>query len=225
MTPPATPGVFITFEGGDGAGKSTVLTDAAAHLTRQGYPVTVTRAPGGSSVGSTLRSLLLDRDQPDLGARTEPLLFAADMAAVTDQVIRPALTNGRIVLCDRYADSTVAYQGVARGLGVEDVTRLTKFATGDLTPDLTVWLDLDPDVGLARVARSGTGNRMEDRDVMFHRRVRTGFAILADKAPTRIQRVSADADYSTVLTAVLGLVDRVVADAHLRLRDPVTVGR
>ncbi len=164
-------GLFVTFEGVEGSGKSTQIRLLAEALRSDGHRVCCTREPGGDPVAEAIREVLLREGEP-VGHRTETLLFVAARAQVVDCVIRPALEAGEIVLCDRFADSTVAYQGHARGLALDAVRRLNAFATGGLVPDLTLLLDLDPAIGLAR---QQDRNRMEAEALAFHQRVREGY--------------------------------------------------
>jgi dTMP kinase len=175
-------GFFVAFEGGEGVGKSTQIARAAAWLTAQGRDVVVTREPGGTPLGRELRRLVLDPDG-HVTPRSETLLYAADRAHHVDTVIRPALAAGRVVLTDRYVDSTLAYQGAGRGL--DDARMVTEWATGGLLPDLTVLLDLDPREGLARAGARSSLDRLEAASLQFHEAVRAGFLALAAEAPAR----------------------------------------
>ncbi len=166
------PGFFIVFEGGEGAGKSTQASRLAYHLIEAGRKVTLTREPGGTPAGARLRQLMLDPRGPELPYRAEALLMAADRAIHVEQVIRPALDRGDIVISDRYWDSSIAYQGFGRGLGPGAVAWISEWATDNLAPDLVVLLDIDPEVGLSRVADP---NRMEGQPMDFHRIVKQGF--------------------------------------------------
>ncbi len=170
-------GLFIAFEGGEGAGKSTQARLLADRLRAAGYEVVVTFEPGATEIGSKLRSVLLDRASVDLSPMAEALLYAADRAQHVAEVVRPALARGAVVVTDRYIDSSLAYQGAGRSLPEAEVRRLSQGATGGLLPDLTVVLDLPPEVGLGR--RGGPGDRLEDESVAFHRRVRSTFLQLA----------------------------------------------
>lgn len=180
--PSSSRGRLIAFEGVEGAGKSTQLELLRQALEKAGHRVVTTREPGGTPVGEQVRSILLDRGST-LSARTEALLFAAARAQLVDQVIGPALQRGEVVLCDRYLDSSLAYQGVARGLGRGSVAAINRFATGGLLPDLVVLLRLDPAVGLAR--ERGSRDRIEGQDLEFHQRVAQGFLDLAAADPER----------------------------------------
>lgn len=176
--------LFLTFEGPEGAGKSTQLARLAHRLNADGVPHTVTREPGGTPLGSRVRDVLLD---PDLSIDPLPefLLYSASRAQLVRHVIRPALARGEAVLCDRYLDSSVAYQGSGRGLDAGLLRGVTQAATGGLMPDLTVLLDLDPAVGLERAAARGRADRLEQADLAFHERVRGGFLALAAAEPGR----------------------------------------
>ena len=169
--PPQLRGLFISFEGGDGVGKSTQLRLLAGWLSRLGREVVTTREPGGTTLGVELRNAVLHGDH--VSARTEALLYATDRAHHVDTVVRPALDRGAVVLTDRYLDSSVAYQGDGRDLGADEVERLSLWATEGLLPQLTVLLDLDPCVGLTRL--TGTPDRLESAGADFHARTRQAF--------------------------------------------------
>ena len=203
------PGTLIAFEGVEGAGKSTQLDLLRCELERRGHEVVVTREPGGTPAGERVREVLLDPGV-ELHPRAEALLFAAARAQLVEQVIRPALERGVVVLCDRYLDSSLAYQGSGRGLGRAPVEEVNRFATGGLLPDLVVLLDLDPADGLAR--RAGRPDRIEGQDLAFHRRVREAFRDLAAADPKRFAVVDAAAPVAEVAdqvqAAVLALLER-----------------
>src|SRR5512132_1951515 len=182
------PGRLIAFEGVEGAGKSTQLELLRQALEGRDREVVVTREPGGTAAGERVRGLLLD-PEVELDPRAEALLFAAARAELVAEVIRPALERGAVVLSDRYLDSSLAYQGGARGLGRGPVEAVNRFATGGLLPDLVVLLDLDPADGLARRARDP--DRIEAQDIDFHRRVRSAFRDLAAAEPARFCVVDA----------------------------------
>ena len=193
------PGRLIAFEGVEGSGKSTQLELLRAALEGRGREVVVTREPGGTPAGERMRAVLLDPGV-ELHPRAEALLFAAARAELVDAVIRPALERGAVVLCDRYLDSSLAYQGVARGLGRDPVEEVNRFATGGLLPDLVVLLDLDPASGLRR--RSGELDRIEAQDLAFHRRVRQAFCDLAAANPGRFAVVDGAAPVAEVAAGV-----------------------
>jgi dTMP kinase len=183
-------GVFITFEGPDGSGTTTQVQRLAAYLTAAGYDVLTTREPGGTPIGDQIRAILLDVQNTTMTSAAEILLFSASRAQLVDRLIRPALAQGKVVLSDRYADSTMAYQGYGRQLDLEALKQITRFATGGLLPDLTICLDCPVEEGLRRkqqaMARdSGEWNRLDQETVEFHRRVRQGYLTLAAVEPDR----------------------------------------
>ena len=183
---PEIPGFFLTFEGPDGGGKSTQIQALADDLRSLGRAVWLTREPGGSAIGEEIRSLLHDLRHREMQPRAEILLYSASRAQLVGQEIRPRLERGEIVLCDRYADSTLAYQGYGHGLDLDTLRRITAFATGGLTPHLTLLFDLDPEVGLRRRQAGGVEwNRLDDYDLAFHQRVRAGYHALAQAEPQR----------------------------------------
>ncbi|MFC1544577.1 dTMP kinase [Gemmatimonadota bacterium] len=178
-------GLFVTIEGCEGAGKSTQCALLAAALEKQGYPVLLTREPGGTEVSEKIRSILLDPGNSELTPRVELLLYLASRAQLVRQVIEPALTEDKVVISDRFHDSTLAYQGGARGLGVEEVGRVNAFATGGLLPEVTFLLDLPAEQGFSR-KQSGEVDRMEGAGLDFHRRVRDSFLESAELDKHRI---------------------------------------
>ena len=177
-------GLFITLEGPEGAGKTTQLARLEARLRAAGQAVTVTREPGGTPLGTRVREVVLD-PAVEIEPLGEFLLYSASRAQLVREVLRPALERGETVLCDRYADSSLAYQGAGRGLSLPLLRQITAEVTGGLTPGLTVLLDLDPALGLQRAARRGQPDRLEQADLTFHRRVRQGFLDLAHAEPHR----------------------------------------
>ena len=175
-------GVFVVFEGGDGVGKSTQVGLLAQRVAASGREVVTTFEPGATRLGAVLRGVLLHGDAGDVGPRAEALLYAADKAEHLHEVVRPALARGAVVLCDRYVDSMVAYQGAGRVLAEDEVERVARWATDDLRPDLTVLLDLDPAEGLGGVAEP---DRLESAGLAFHDRARSFFLALAERDPDR----------------------------------------
>lgn len=199
--------MFIAFEGGEGAGKSTQEALLAAALTERGHHVVRTREPGGTPAGERIREILLSPEFDGLDARAEALLFAASRGEHVARIIRPALDRGDVVICDRYLDSSVAYQGYGRDLGVETIRDLSLWATDDLVPDLTIVLDIDPAIGLSRLANP---DRMEAEPIEFHRAVRAGFLDLASKDPGRYLVLPADQPRDVIAARIL---DRVLSHA------------
>lgn len=198
-------GRFITFEGGEGAGKSTLLRLLAGELKKRGYPVLLTREPGGTRVGRAIR-VLLEKKGGEIVPEAELLLFLSDRAQHVEEVILPRLSQGYHILCDRYHDSTLAYQGYGRGLPVEEVSRFFRFSS--LLPDRTYLLDLPPGEGLNRVKKRGGGDRnrltpIEREEVEFHRRVREGYLELAQRFPERFIVLDARATPRELLSQVL----------------------
>lgn len=177
-------GLFIAFEGGDGAGKSTQASLLTQTLQDAGRRVVRTREPGGTPVGEKLRSLVLEHGHGEIDPRTEALMFAASRAAHVQQVIRPALERGDVVVCDRYIDSSVAYQGAGRNLGTDDVRSVNEWATEGLVPDLTVLLDVDPAAGRSR-RTAAAEDRLESEPDSFHGSIREAFLALAGSSPGR----------------------------------------
>ncbi len=195
-------GVFVTFEGGEGAGKSTQIELLADKLRARGLAVTALREPGGTVVGDRVRDLLLDPAHTGLDPRAELLLYEASRAELVAEEIVPRVAAGDVVVCDRFTDSTLAYQGFGRGLDIDGIRALNEWATGGVTPDVTILLDVDPALGLARATGAGA-DRLEAEDVAFHVRVREGFLALADADPTdRFVVIEADAPVEEVAAAV-----------------------
>ncbi len=200
-------GWLIAFEGVEGAGKSTQVELLRQALEKAGHRVVSTREPGGTPLGEQVRSILLDPASA-LDARTEALLFAAARAQLVERVIRPALERDEVVLCDRYVDSSLAYQGAARGLGLEPIAAINGFATDGLLPDLVVLLRLDPAEGLAR--GRGSRDRIERQDLEFHQRVARGFLDLAAADPERFVVIDAAAPPDRVAAEVRAAVLRTL---------------
>lgn len=202
------PGIFITFEGGDGTGKSTQVRLLTEWLTQQGRAVVTTREPGGTEVGTALREIVLHH-RGEIDPRAEALLYAADRAQHIGTLVRPALARGDVVVQDRYIDSSVAYQGAGRVLDAAEIKRISLWATGDLIPDLTVLLDLPGDAARARLAGEHKAfDRLENERDDFHERVRAGFLALAATEPKRFLVVDAAQDIDQI---ALVIRDRVGA--------------
>ncbi len=190
-------GAFITFEGIEGSGKSTQIALLHDHLLQQGRTVMLTREPGGTSIGDQIRKVLLDPKNKGLDPTAELLLYAASRAQHLREVILPALAGGVVVLCDRFSDATLAYQGYGRGLSVPTIRELDDIVTGGLKPTLTVLLDIDARTGLGRARGRNAAQglhgeaRFENEDIAFHTRVRDGYFLLARDEPERIRLVNA----------------------------------
>ncbi|MCH8563715.1 dTMP kinase [Nesterenkonia sp. YGD6] len=205
-------GGFVAFEGGDGAGKTTQLDLLESWFEDRSVPYERTREPGGTVIGERIRSLVLEHDQGEVDPRTEALLFAASRAAHVVQRIEPALEGGRFVLCDRYVDSSVAYQGVGRELGTAAVAEINAFATGGLQPDLTVVLDIDPAIARARrEGRAGHSDRIESAEDAFHDRLRHAFLARADAAPERYLVLDASGSAQELQAAIRSRVQELLS--------------
>lgn len=196
-------GLFIVFEGGDSCGKTTQLDLLRDYLQRHNITPVMTREPGGSPIGERIRDLVLNPAYT-VDERAEALLYAADRASHVTTVIRPALQEGKIVISDRYIDSSVAYQGVGRDLGVEWIRSLSQWATYDLRPDMTIVLDMDPIQASAR--RGGENDRMESESIEFHRAVRQAFVDQAQAAPQRYHIIDATQDIDTIHSLVIDAI-------------------
>jgi dTMP kinase len=209
-------GVFISLEGPEGAGKSTQLPLLCNWLEAQGRPVLCTRNPGGTAIGQQIRTILLDPANKAMVPMAELMLYAADRAQHVEEVVRPALGAGMVVVCDRFGDSTLAYQGFGRGLDLTLLRALNEMATGGLRPDLTLLLDVPSEVGLERVARSRAIDRLEDEAIAFHHRLRDGYLKLAAEDPDRFAVIDAtqpaEQVHATVLEAVGRCLGRALAE-------------
>lgn len=183
--------MFITLEGPEGSGKTSQIPRLAEALRRAGYEVLTTREPGGTPIGDQIRKVLFDLGNKGMQPRSEILLFQASRAQLVEEVIRPALAAGQVVLCDRYADSTMAYQGHGHGTDLGQLAEIVRFATGGLKPDLTLFLDITPAEGLQRRDAGGDWNRLDDYDMAFHERVYAGYQALIKAEPERWVRVDA----------------------------------
>lgn len=198
--------MFITLEGTEGCGKTTQVAPLAAFLRKQGWDVLTTREPGGTPIGEQIRAVLHNLENTDMHARTEILLFQAARAQHVEQLIRPQLARGGLVICDRFADSTLAYQGYGRQQPLEPLRALVDYATGGLKPDLTLLLDLDVEVGLLRRAKGGEWNRLDALEVAFYQRVRQGYFELVQAEPERWVVVDASLPPAAVQAAMQAAV-------------------
>ena len=205
--------MFITFEGPEGSGKTSQIGMVADHLRAQGLTVITTREPGGTPIGDQIRACLHDVANTAMAAETEVLLYAASRAQLVRELIRPALVAGYVVLCDRFADSTMAYQGYGRGLDRGQLRLLTAVATGGLQPDLTILLDIDVERGLARRADNAEEmNRLDLETVAFHQQVRQGYHQLAALEPDRWRVIDADREVTAVYQDVCAVVESSISD-------------
>lgn len=188
--------MFITFEGGEGAGKSTILERLVQRLTKEGYQVLATREPGGIPISEKIREVILDPNHTEMDARTEALLYAAARRQHLVEKVEPAIAEGKIVLCDRFVDSSLAYQGAARGLGIDEVFQINQFAIQDRMPDLTLFFDVTPEEGLKRISenKDREQNRLDLEALDFHQNVYEAYQQLLEKFPKRMHRINAKFD-------------------------------
>ena len=203
-------GTLISFEGPEGAGKSSILEAILPLLEEKGIPYITTREPGGVDIGEKIRQVILDPDHTSMDAKTELLLYIASRRQHLVERVLPALAAGKVVLMDRFIDSSVAYQGYGRGLSVEDIEWLNQFATDGLKPDLTLYFDLDVEEGLARIARNQERevNRLDLEGLELHYKVRKGYLALAEKEPERIVKIDASQSFEAVLADVLTILEK-----------------
>lgn len=187
-------GKFITFEGGDGSGKTTVLSQLSTYFESRSIPHMFTREPGGIEISEKIRDVILDTKHTKMDARTEALLYAAARRQHLVEKVGPALDEGIMVICDRFVDSSLAYQGYARGLGMDEVWSINQFAIETLMPDVTFYLDVNPEVGLSRIAASQERevNRLDMENIEFHHKVREGYHIIAAQYPERVIMINAE---------------------------------
>ena len=186
-------GLFITFEGGEGCGKTTVIKAVKEALEKKNIPLHVTREPGGSVIAEQIRNIILDKNNTMMDSRTEALLYAASRRQHLVEIVKPLLEKGVLVLSDRYLDSSLAYQGFARGIGIDEVYSINEFAIDETMPDMTFFLDLKPEEGLNRIAqhRSDEVNRLDLEKLSFHEKVYEGYQLLLEKYPSRIIKIDA----------------------------------
>ncbi|TWT02150.1 dTMP kinase [Planococcus sp. CPCC 101016] len=205
---------LINLEGGEGSGKSTVLKMLSDALEEKGFSVVCTREPGGIDIAEQIRNVILDRENTAMDARTEALLYAAARRQHLVEKIIPALEAGSIVLCDRYIDSSLAYQGYARGLGIEEIFSINKFAIDDYMPDLTLYFDVNPKVGLARIEKDIDReiNRLDVESMKFHYKVREGYLLLLSQNPERIRLINAENELDVVFADALETAVRFIEE-------------
>lgn len=201
-------GLFITMEGPDGSGKSTQIAAIKSFLEQKGERIVITREPGGTRISEKIRELLLDRENRDMDSMAEALLYAAARAQHVAQVIRPALEDGTHVICDRFIDSSIAYQGYGRGLG-DCVAIINAYAVNDCIPDITFLLKLDPEVGKSRIA-STARDRIEMEKIDFHNRVFSGYKALEMEYPDRIVGIDASADVEQISYEIISHLERLL---------------
>lgn len=202
-------GFFITFEGPDGSGKTTILEMVAKYFQESKLEFIKTREPGGSLIAEQIRTIILDPNNKQLSYKAEALLYAASRAQHFDEIIIPALTQNKIVLCDRFIDSSLVYQGIARNLGIENVLKINEFAIDDFLPNLTIFFDVKPEIGLERIAENKTRevNRLDLESLNFHQKVYEGYLEITKIFPNRIVRIDASKNIEEVFKATIKIIE------------------
>lgn len=196
-----TNGIFITVEGPEGAGKTTIINMIAEELRNDGYDIILTREPGGSPIAEKIRKIILDKEHTEMDSRTEALLYAAARRQHLVERIKPALDKGQVVLCDRFIDASIVYQGFARKIGIDEVLAINRFAIESVMPNLTLYFDIEPEIGLERIRnhRQGQVNRLDLETLEFHQMVREGYLQLLNKFPERIKKINANQSIQSVM--------------------------
>lgn len=205
-------GKLIVFEGPDGSGKTTILKKVNEKLTDEGYQLTLVREPGGTDISEKIREIIIDNDNINMAAKTESLLFAASRAQLVEEKLRPALANGEIILCDRFVLSSLLYQGVGRGLGIDEVKAINDFAIGDVKPDLTIFFNIDYKTALLRKRANFSADRLENEDFDFHKIIFDAYLDIADRYKGDIKQVDATRSIEEVSTDVLKLIKDLLED-------------
>lgn len=204
-------GVFITLEGPEGSGKSTIIKLLEGYFNEKGIDYIATREPGGINIAEQIRNVILDKKNTAMDGRTEALLYAASRRQHMAERVIPALKDGKVVICDRFVDSSLAYQGYARGLGINEVMKINEFAIEGHMPDFTLYLDVKPEVGLERIAKNKDRevNRLDLEKLDFHKKVREGYFILLEKYPDRIKKINAELSIEVVFEEIKEVLDKV----------------
>ena len=203
-------GIFITMEGPDGSGKSTQISLLKEYLEKEGYNVLITREPGGTVISEAIREIILNKDFTEMSSVTEMMLYASARAQLIAEVVGPAIDNGTAVISDRFVDSSLVYQGMARGLGVDTVYEINKVAIGDYMPDVTFMLDLPAEVGISRKKDQKELDRMELESLEFHKKVADGYRSLAAKFPARIKTIDATLPIDEICGIIKGEVKQLL---------------
>ncbi|WP_026893615.1 dTMP kinase [Clostridiisalibacter paucivorans] len=203
-------GIFITIEGPDGSGKSTQIKKLSHYLNEKGYNVLFTREPGGTNIGEYIRKIILDKRNTKMSYETEALLYAASRAQHVSEKIKPALEKGTIVICDRFVHSSLVYQGIARGIGIEEVNNINQFAIQGIKPDVTLFFDISPEIALKRKRRNNKGDRLEREDILFHKKVYNGYLKLKEMYPNEIISIDATNSINTIFNEIKGVIDSIL---------------
>ncbi|TCT11686.1 dTMP kinase [Natranaerovirga pectinivora] len=204
-------GLFITIEGADGSGKTTQIELLKKYFNHNNYDFIYTREPGGTIISEAIRNIILDKNYTEMNFKTEVLLYAASRAQHVEELIRPALKSGKIVLCDRYIDSSIVYQGIARGIGIDEVTKINEWATSGLNPDITFLLDLEPNIGLSRKQKQKELDRLELEKDAFHIDVVKGYRHIQEKDPDRIILIDASKTIEEVHQLIINKINNEIS--------------
>ncbi|MCY6960627.1 dTMP kinase [Clostridium brassicae] len=207
-----TKGVFITIEGPDGSGKTSVMELLKIYLYEKNIEYIATREPGGINISEQIRNVILDKENIAMDSRTEALLYAASRRQHMAERVIPALKNGKMVICDRFIDSSLAYQGYARGIGIDEVMNINEFAIDGYMPDLTLYLDIEPEIGLERICKNKQRevNRLDLEKLDFHKKVREGYYILLEKYPNRIKKINANKPIQIVFDEITKILSKKI---------------
>ncbi|MCT4593658.1 MAG: dTMP kinase [Anaeromicrobium sp.] len=203
-------GLFISFEGPDGAGKTTQIKMLEEYLKNKGYDVVLTREPGGTSISEQIRKVILDVNNGNMNYMTEALLYAASRAQHVSEVIKASIDDGKIVICDRFVDSSVVYQGIGRNLGIDTVEAINKFAVDDCMPHVTFLFKICPEEGIRRKSKQGEKDRLENEKIDFHKRVYKGYEELRDKHVNRIQEIDAERTIEEIHEDIKRRIDNIL---------------
>lgn len=208
-------GLFITIEGTDGSGKTTQMGLIEEFLMKSGYDVLLTREPGGTRISEQIRDIILNPDHTEMGVYAEMLLYASARAQLVAEVVKPALEKGKIIVCDRFVDSTYAYQGFGRGISMEMLESINNFAIDGVMPDLTFFFDVDPVKALSRRRASSFTDRIENEEMDFHKRVYNGYIKLSDRYPERIKRIDSDRPVQNIWEDVRNNLHKILGGIYL----------
>jgi dTMP kinase len=197
-------GLFVAFEGGEGSGKSTIIEKIYIWLRESGHECVLTREPGGIKISEKIRAVILDKENTEMDGRTEALLYAAARRQHLVEKVIPAINSGKIVLCDRFVDSSLAYQGYARGLGIDEVFEINKFAINDCMPNVSILFDIDPEIGLERIRKNSSRevNRLDLEKIDFHNKVREGYTKIYENNKDRMIKINAEQSIDQVFEEV-----------------------
>lgn len=204
-------GLFITMEGPDGSGKSTQIELLRDYLSHKGYDIIVCREPGGTPISEAVRQVILNKDFTEMGNMTELLLYASARAQLVEEVIRPAINAGKVVICDRFVESSVVYQGIARGMGIDLVYDVNRFAIGDTMPNITFFIDVDAQTGIARKKKQAELDRMEREALDFHIKVVEGYRTLAAMNSDRIHRIDGNLSIEEIHRQIITEADKIIS--------------